>query len=134
MRCKPSALSKLGYRIVKLTSGSHSVHSLAHGETFHPVVGPVAEAEALYVQQLKLRERVCGCPAEFVVWDIGLGAAANPITVLRAVQDLPARLLILSFDETIEPLRFALQQTEQLDYLRGYEDPLNQLMTHGSVE
>jgi hypothetical protein len=34
------------YRIVKLASGANSVHSLAHRETFHPVVGPVAEAEA----------------------------------------------------------------------------------------
>jgi len=127
-------LSNLRYRIVKLASGAYSVHSLARGETFHPVIGPVAEAEALYVQQLKLRERVRDCAGEFVIWDIGLGAAANPITVLRAVRDLPAQLLILSFDETVEPLRFALQQTEELDYLRGYEDPLNQLLAHTSLE
>ena len=35
-----------GYKIVKLTSGVYSVHSFAEGETFHPVIGPVAEAEA----------------------------------------------------------------------------------------
>ena len=42
---------------------------LADAETFHPVVGPVAEAQALYVNQLRLRERlqnhaVGGCGVE----------------------------------------------------------------------
>ena len=44
------------YKIVKLAHGGHSVQSLAHQETFHPVIGPVAEAEALYVRQLRLLE------------------------------------------------------------------------------
>src|SRR5467141_1434174 len=63
-----------GYKLVKLPSGVHSVHSLAHKETFHPVIGPVAEAEALYVRQLQLRERVEKTGGEFVIWDVGLGA------------------------------------------------------------
>ena len=46
------------YQLVLLANGSHSVHSVAHGETFHPVIGPVAEAEALYVRQLGLVERL----------------------------------------------------------------------------
>ena len=69
-----------GYRIVKLASGAHSVHSLAHHETFHPVIGPTAEAEALYVRQLGLLDRLRRHTGEFVIWDVGLGAAANPIT------------------------------------------------------
>ena len=69
--------SGAGYKLVKLPSGVHSVHSLAHKETFHPVIGPVAEAEALYVGQLQLRERVENTRGEFVIWDVGLGAAAS---------------------------------------------------------
>ena len=64
--------SAAGYRIVKLANGAHSVHSLAHHETFHPVIGPVAEAEALYVRQLRLAERVKQHLGEFVVWDVGV--------------------------------------------------------------
>ena len=52
-----------GYQLVQLTSGGYSLHSLLHGETFHPVIGPVAEAEALYVNQLRLRERSSSTPA-----------------------------------------------------------------------
>ena len=64
-----------GYQLVRLNNGICSVRSLADHETFHPVVGPVAEAEALYVNQLQLRERVQQTAEEFVVWDVGLGAA-----------------------------------------------------------
>ena len=73
-----------GYKIVKLLNGVHSVHSLAHRETFHPVIGPVAEAEALYVRQLRLVERLEHHAGSFTIWDVGLGAAANALTVLRA--------------------------------------------------
>lgn len=116
-----------GYRIVRLVSGAHSVHSLAEAETFHPVVGPVAEAEALYVRQLDLVRRFREAKEEFVVWDVGLGAAANPIIFLRAVAETPGRIRVLSFDHTLEPLEFALRNVEHLDYLRGYEEPLHRL-------
>jgi tRNA U34 5-methylaminomethyl-2-thiouridine-forming methyltransferase MnmC len=117
-----------GYRIVKLASGAHSVHSLAHAETFHPVVRPAAEAEALYVRQLRLVERIATHRGEFVIWDVGLGAAANAVTVLRATRELPCSIRIVSFDHTLEPLEFALQHTAHLDYLIGYEDRLSSLI------
>src|SRR5205807_7327462 len=97
-----------GYKLVKVASGAHSVHSLAERETFHPVIGPAAEAEALYVRQLKLPDRIRAARDEFVIWDVGLGAAANTLTVLRATRDIRCRLRIVSFDRTLEPLRFGL--------------------------
>jgi tRNA U34 5-methylaminomethyl-2-thiouridine-forming methyltransferase MnmC len=124
MRMAPSS----GYRIVKLASGAHSVHSLAEAETFHPVIGPEAEAEALYVKQLRLRERLASHKGEFVIWDVGLGAAANPVTVLRATQDIPCSVRLVSFDHTAEPLAFALEHTDHLEYLVGYEHWLRDLL------
>lgn len=96
------------------------------------MVGPVAEAEALYVRQLELPRRVAECGSEFVVWDIGLGAAANPITFLRSLIN-PAKVRIESFDHTAEPLAFALKQN-QLTYLQGFEEPLATLIREGAVE
>jgi tRNA U34 5-methylaminomethyl-2-thiouridine-forming methyltransferase MnmC len=123
-----------GYRIVKLARGAHSVHSLAEGETFHPVVGPVTEAEALYVRQLGLVDRIQHEPGEFVVWDVGLGAAANPLTLLRAARHLQRRVRIVSFDHKLEPLQFALGQTQYLPYLSGYEPHLHLLLKERHVD
>jgi hypothetical protein len=124
----------VGYKLVELASGVRSVHSLEYRETFHPVIGPVAEAEALYVRQLRLPERLRATVGEFVIWDIGLGAAANVITVLRAAEAIPSRVRVLSFDQTLEPLRFALQHAAELGYVPGYEGPVSALIETGAVQ
>lgn len=122
------------YKLVELVNGSFSVHSVAHEETFHPVVGPEAEAEALYVRQLRLPERIAAQKGEFVVWDVGLGSAANVVTLLRRVAKIQGELTVISFDQTLEPLRFALEHSSRLLYLNGYEGPLNELAAHGRVK
>jgi tRNA U34 5-methylaminomethyl-2-thiouridine-forming methyltransferase MnmC len=118
-----------GYRIVRLRNGAHSVHSLAHQETFHPVVGPAAEAEALYLHQLKLADRLrAQGESPFVIWDVGLGAAANVLTVLRATREIPSSVQIISFDHTSEPLQFALEHADALGYLAGFEPWIRELL------
>jgi hypothetical protein len=117
-----------GYQLVRLNNGICSVRSLADAETFHPVVGPVAEAQALYVNQLRLRERLQNHAGEFVIWDVGLGAAANPLAVLRATRDLACRIRLMSFDHTLEPLKFALKHTAELGYFGGYENHLEEFI------
>jgi tRNA U34 5-methylaminomethyl-2-thiouridine-forming methyltransferase MnmC len=125
--CYPPVV-KSGYRLVRLANGTHSVHSLAHDETFHPVIGPVAEAEALYVRQLRLVERLRSHTGDFVIWDVGLGAAANVLIVLRATRGLECSLRIVSFDQTLEPLRFALKHKDELGYFHGFEPQVTNLL------
>ena len=121
------------YKLVRLNNGICSVRSLADAETFHPVVGPVAEAKSLYVNQLRLRERLQHHAGEFVIWDVGLGAAANPLTVLRATRDIACQMRLVSFDHTLEPLEFALKHAADLGYFGGYEDHLQELLREHRV-
>ena len=117
-----------GYQLVRLNNGICSVRSLADDETFHPVIGPVAEAEALYVNQLRLPERLQDHSGEFVIWDVGLGAAANALTVLRATRGIACRIRLVSFDHTLEPLKFALKHASDLGYFGGYKNHLKELL------
>jgi tRNA U34 5-methylaminomethyl-2-thiouridine-forming methyltransferase MnmC len=122
------------YRIVRLRNGVHSVYSERYDETMHPGIGPAAEAEALYVRQLRLAERLATHAGEFVTWDVGLGAAANALAVLRATRAFPRPIRIVSFDDTLDPLRIALQNAAVLGYLNGYETALQELIRSGHAE
>jgi tRNA U34 5-methylaminomethyl-2-thiouridine-forming methyltransferase MnmC len=123
-----------GYKLVQLANDAYAVHSLAYGEKMHPGLGPAAEAEALYVGQLKIRERLRRHQGEFVVWDVGLGAAANAIAVLRATREFPCPLRLVSFDDTLEPLAFALSHADALSYANGYEEPVKAILECGQVQ
>jgi tRNA U34 5-methylaminomethyl-2-thiouridine-forming methyltransferase MnmC len=120
-------LSASGYQLVRLANGVHSVRSNAENETFHPVIGPVEEARQLYVEQLHLPKRIAESKREFVIWDVGLGAAANVLTVLDAAAAHPAKIRILSFDHTLKPLEFAIQHARELDYPLPYAPELTEL-------
>jgi hypothetical protein len=125
--------SNTRYQLVRLNNGICSVRSLADAETFHPVIGPVAEAQALYVNQLRLRERLQNHAGEFVIWDVGLGAAANALTVLRATRDIACQIRLVSFDHTLEPLEFALKNADALGYFVGYETHLQEFLREHRV-
>ncbi len=126
------------YCLVYLRNGARSIRSLAEAETFHPVIGPAIEAEALYVRQLRLPERVQATPGEFVIWDVGLGAAANALTAIRLIreslQGKAARLRLVSFDHTSAAAAFALEHGAELGYVAGYESALAGLVQTGSVK
>jgi tRNA U34 5-methylaminomethyl-2-thiouridine-forming methyltransferase MnmC len=124
--------STAGYKIVRLAGGAHSVRSLADNETFHPGVGPINEAEALYVRQLRLPQRLHESTEEFVLWDVGLGAAANALTAMRLIlaQEYvsPKKLRVVSFDQTTGALEFALQHQGELGYFYEFEKVASDLL------
>jgi tRNA U34 5-methylaminomethyl-2-thiouridine-forming methyltransferase MnmC len=122
------------YQIVQLSNGEKTLFSASFGEKLHPGLGPAAEAELLYVRQLKIRERLSAHRGEFVIWDVGLGAAANAVVALRATRDLSGELRLDSFDHTREPLAFALKNAAALGYLAGYEPQIAELLQDGRVQ
>jgi tRNA U34 5-methylaminomethyl-2-thiouridine-forming methyltransferase MnmC len=116
------------YQLVRLANGENTLFSDRYGEKMHPGLGPSAEAELLYVRQLNLCERLAAAKEEMVVWDVGLGAAANATALLRATREVAGRLHIVSFDNTSEPLAFAMENALELGHVKGYERQIAALL------
>ena len=99
------------------------IRDITSGEVMHPTHDPVDEARSLYVEQSKLLDRLQEpVPQPLVVWDVGLGAAANAmsaILTLEAQTRLPARQLkLVSFENDLDSLRLALDHMAWFKYLR----------------
>jgi tRNA U34 5-methylaminomethyl-2-thiouridine-forming methyltransferase MnmC len=122
-----------GYQLVRLANGQHAVFSEHYREQMHPGLGPAAEAEQVHLGQLKLCNRL-QTQADFVIWDVGLGAAANAVAALRCTRDLAASIQLISFDESLEPLQFAMAHKGELEYLDGYHRALGDLLNQRRAE
>ncbi len=124
------------FELVQLKNGVMSLRALEPRETFHPGIGPVAEASILHVNQQRLVER-CQTQSNFCLWDVGLGAAANALSAIQALlPTIPSdhRIEIHSFDKTISPLKFTLENSQSLEYPLGFEEILLKLINNGSVD
>ncbi len=84
--------TKLGEYAVHIAhEGFGSILHVASGEIMHSRTPPMEEARNLYVDQAGLRERLrqAGAPP-LVVWDAGLGAAANAMAAILCYEELAA--------------------------------------------
>ena len=125
------------FELVPLAAGGHSLRSRVNGQTFHPVVGPMAEARGLHVRGTRLveRARALAPGEEFVLWDVGLGAAANALAAVAAFDEerLPGMVRLLSFDRTDAALRFALANADALGYPRPHLTDLARELEEGDL-
>lgn len=96
----------------------------------HSTLGPWVEANLVYVGQSELDRR------SLVIYDIGLGIAANSLAVLEALDRLPADLKrqvqIISFERSPEALAQALQLPERFRFISRHLDKLRLLLEKGS--
>lgn len=121
------------FDLVALKSGHNSLRLKENNETFHPVIGPDAEAKILHVEQQRIAERSQELD-EFIIWDVGLGAAANALACLQVLPAPRARVELHSFDKTLDPLQFALHYAEALPYLLPYRNLLARILSTGWVQ
>ncbi len=123
------------FEIVTTTAGAISIRNKLVNEIMHNPVGPWLESNTLYIQQSKLAERLLQDPtSELVVFDVGLGAAANALATLHCHKKTAGArpLKIISFERDLELLKFALENAKQFDHFRGFEPALAQILEQGS--
>jgi hypothetical protein len=124
------------FELVTLRGGERSIRSVAHGETMHIGTDPVTEAGELHVRQQGLSGRASSWkgPGPFVVWDVGLGPAANAVAVIRCLLETGSRAEIHSFEIDTAVLEFALRHSRELGYLAGWERAAERLLSDGYSE
>jgi queuine tRNA-ribosyltransferase len=106
----------VSHEVVRTRGGALAMRCLTVGEVMHPGVGPLVEAELLYVQQSRLEQRLRdGAPSPLVVLDVGLGAGSNALAARAASERAPegaARLDLYSFERDLGALELALASGE----------------------
>lgn len=104
-------------------TGFSSIRHRNSGEIMHSVTPPIEEANTLYIQQSYFEQRVKE-EEEVVVWDVGLGAAANAMAAIHAYEALAAKgiakakLKIVSFENDLDSLKLAMMHQNRFSYLR----------------
>jgi tRNA U34 5-methylaminomethyl-2-thiouridine-forming methyltransferase MnmC len=119
------------FELVTLRNGARAVRNMIHGEVMHPSIGPWQEAQALYVAQSGLSEKLQQPGAPLCVWDVGLGAGTNAVAALTCARALGAAqrrpLHVVSFEIDLAPLRLALADHEGFPFLQPFASAAEQL-------
>lgn len=118
------------FEIVTTTLGVKSIRNTVVNEIMHNPVGPWVEANKLYVEQSHLRERLEEGRGELVIFDVGLGAAANALAVLHCARESGERrpIRMVSFEKDLNLLRFALANAKEFEHFRGYETAIEKIL------
>jgi queuine tRNA-ribosyltransferase len=110
--------------------GFASIRQISSGEIMHSRTPPMEEARELYIEQSNLAGRLRISAGEtpesaapLVIWDVGLGAAANAMAAILCYEEqtekAPVRpLRIVSFENDLDSLRLAFRHNRDFSYLR----------------
>lgn len=122
---RKNTMSLGNYEIVRQDGGFHSIRHISSGELMHSVTDPVIEAKRLYVDQLNISETLTGhSGGSYVIWDVGLGGAANAMATVieyeRLHRDgaelLPLRLV--SFENDLDSLRLTVKNPSLFPHVK----------------
>jgi queuine tRNA-ribosyltransferase len=123
------------FEIVTTTAGALSIRNKAVNEIMHNPVGPWREANELYVEQSQLQKYlVRDVDRELIIFDVGLGAAANALASLHCLQKSPRPVRLVSFEIDLELIRFAMVNSHRFSHFSGYEKAIRQLLEDGYWE
>ena len=125
------------FEIVTTRTGAVSIRDNISQEIMHNPVGPWLEANSLYIEQSQLVRRFGEhLDRELVIFDVGLGAAANALATLHCARGMKLRrpLRLISFERNLDLLRFALEHSNQFEHFKGFEAAIQAILDHGRWE
>jgi queuine tRNA-ribosyltransferase len=127
---------KKNHELIVFENGRISLKERASGQTMHSKIGPWEEANSIYIEQSGLSARLLRKEAKpLVVYDVGMGIAANALAALHCRGTLgggAARpLQLVSFENDLSGLRLALENSEAFPFFRGFEEVLRQVVETG---
>jgi queuine tRNA-ribosyltransferase len=118
-------LSRLGnYEVHIAREGFASIRHAASGEIMHSRTSPMEEARNIYIDQARFEQRLVAPGGEpLVIWDAGLGAAANAMAAIERYEALAATgpvrpMRIVSFENDLDSLKLAMLHRDLFLYLR----------------
>ena len=118
------------YEVHRAPQGFASIRQISSGEVMHSRTPPMVEAHQLYIEQSDLAERLriaadenAETAAPLVIWDVGLGAAANAMSAILCYEAQatagPVRPMhVISFENDLDPLKLAFMHNREFTYLR----------------
>ncbi len=114
--------------VVATRSGALAMRDKVTGELMHPIVGPLVEAQRLYVAPSRIEARLQDDddddPRPLVLLDVGLGAGSNAIAAWKVSARLgpsARRLEIVSFDRTAAAMELAVSAAHMHAASFGYD-------------
>lgn len=123
------------FEVVTTRLGVLSIRDNESMEVMHAPVGPWVEANSLYIEQSELKRRLAeDLTEELVVFDVGLGAAANALAALHCARalDVHRPLRLVSFERDLDLLHFALKHASQFEHFLGFEKAVESILTSGT--
>jgi queuine tRNA-ribosyltransferase len=118
------------HEIIRTRAGALAMRSREAGEIMHPGLGPLAEAQALYVGQSRLGERL-GEGAHLVVFDVGLGAGSNAVAARAVAERSAGTLELVSFERDLGALELALAHGPAFGFDDESAAAARALLAHG---
>jgi queuine tRNA-ribosyltransferase len=129
----PTHVSRAALRKLRMKRGRYEVvvrddigcvRDMTSGEVMHLRGDPAEESRSLYVEQSRLIERLqLSTDLPLIVWDVGLGIAANAMAAILSTEDPAAspiarRLALVSFENDLDSLKLALDHMRWFKHLR----------------
>ncbi|MEO5668019.1 MAG: tRNA guanosine(34) transglycosylase Tgt [Bdellovibrionota bacterium] len=108
------------YEVVLSESGYGSIKQTSSGEVMHSVSHPDEEATRLYTEVFKAYQKEFP-EDEVVVWDVGMGAGHNAMSLIRFIEEDSENsrpVSIVSFERDLDPINLALKHPMLFKHLR----------------